>query len=85
VVIPRWVGRIIWAFRGKRRVRLHLIDPPRGSAPSVEGILQGRWGGHYVVLMPSLIEEVGANAPLDGHLEVPAERVMFVQVLGVDA
>jgi hypothetical protein len=85
VVIPRWIGRILWSFRGKRRVRLHLIDPPQGSAPSVEGILQGRWGGHYVVLAASVIEEVGAIAHLDGHLEVPAERVMFVQVLGASA
>ena len=84
-MIPRWVGRIIWAFRGKRRVRLHLVDPPHGSAPSVEGILQGRWSGHYVVLVPSLIEEVGGKQELDGHLEVPAERVLFIQVLGAPA
>lgn len=84
-MIPRWVGRVIWAFRGKRRVRLHLFDPQNGTAPSVEGILQGRWSGHYVLLAPSLIEEVGANAPVDGHLEVPAANVMFVQVLGVGA
>ena len=85
MVIPRWVGRVVWAFRGKRRVRLHLIDPPGGSAPSLEGILQGRWAGHYVLLVPSVIEEVGANAAIEGHLEVPAERVLFVQVIGVGA
>lgn len=70
--------RLIWKVRGKRRVRLHLL----GQAPSLEGVLAGRYGGHYVLLVSSLVEAEGRNVPLDGHLEVPAERVLFVQVLG---
>lgn len=58
-------------------MRIHLD----GDAPSIEGVLQGRWGGHYVVLASSVIEEVGGSVPT-GHVEVPAERVLFVQVLG---
>lgn len=81
LVIPRWVARIVWAFRGKRRVRLHLVDPPKTALPSLEGVLVGRWGGHYVLLAPSVITS-DMTKPVSGHIEVPAELVLFVQVLG---
>ena len=76
--MPRWIGRVIWALRGKRLARIHLHD----NAPSAEGILVGRWGGHYVLLTPKLLEAEGRTYSLDGHLEIPAERVLYVQVLG---
>lgn len=69
---------MLWSLRGKRRVRLHL----QANDPSVEGILQGRWGGHYVLLAPKLLEAPGRTLSMEGHLEVPASRVVFVQVLG---
>lgn len=75
--MPRWVARIVWACRGRRMVRLHL----EGNDPSVEGVLVGRWGGHYVVLLPKLVEAEDRLVPLEGSLEVPAERVVYVQVL----
>ena len=80
-MIPRWVSRIVWAFRGKRRVRLHLIDPPKGQLPSLEGIMIGCWGGHYILLAPKAITSTDGGPQLDGHVEVPRERVAFVQVL----
>lgn len=76
--MPRWIARIIWVLRGRRLARLHLAD----NAPSVEGILVGRWEGHYVLLTPKLLESQGRTYSLDGHLEVPAEKVLYVQVLG---
>lgn len=69
--------RLVWAARGKRLVRLHLA----GGAPTVEGVLAGRWHGHYVLLRPSVYETADASLSLTGHLEVPAERVLFVQVM----
>lgn len=76
--MPRFLARAIWACRGKRLVRLHLAD----NQPSVEGVLAGRWGGHYVVLAPKLLDATQRTFSLDGHLEVPAERVLYVQVIG---
>lgn len=75
--MPRFLMRLLWAVRGKRLVRLHLAD----NQPSVEGILAGRWGGHYVVLAPKILDAAQRTFSLDGHLEVPAERVLYVQVI----
>lgn len=72
-----WFLRLLWLFRGKRLVRLHLI----GDIGSLEGLLVGRWAGHYVVLTPSLVEGKDRTIRMDGHVEVPSERVLFVQVL----
>lgn len=77
--LPRWFARLVWHFRGKRQVRLQLSGP--GQDATLEGILVGRFGGHYVLLVPKVVERQGAVA-LEGHVEVPAERVLFVQVLG---
>jgi len=73
--LPVWMMRLVWKVRGKRLVRLHLVD----NLPSVEGILAGCWGGHYVVLTPNVLSD-GDNK-LSGHAEVPSERVVLVQVL----
>lgn len=67
--------RLVWKVRGKRRVRLHLDE----NQPTVEGILAGRWGGHYVVLAPNILAD--GDHKVTGHVEVPAERVVLVQVL----
>lgn len=81
LVTPRWLARILWSFRGKRLVRLQLIDPPKGSLPTLEGILVGCWSGHYVLLAPKAIESATATVTLEGHVEVPKERVAFIQVM----
>jgi hypothetical protein len=76
--MPRWVARIVWSVRGRRLARLHMS----GNDPSIEGILVGRWGGHYVLLKPRLLQEKDRSFSLEGRVEVPAERVLFVQVIG---
>jgi hypothetical protein len=75
--MPVWLARLLWMLRGKRLVRLHLID----ADPSLEGILAGRWRHHYILLSPKLLETENQTRAIDGHVEVPAERVLFVQVL----
>jgi hypothetical protein len=67
--------RLVWKVRGKRRVRLHLTD----NQPTVQGVLAGKWGGHYVVLTPTILAD--GEVTVSGHVEVPADRVLFVQVL----
>lgn len=80
-MIPRWVARLLWAFRGKRPVRLHLADVPgMETMPSLDGILVGRWGGHYVLLTPKVVVAEDVSHAISGTVEVPAERVLFVQV-----
>lgn len=79
--MPRWIGRLIWSMRGKRRVRLHLEVADNIAVSTVEGVLMGRWSGHYVLLLPKAMIGEEATQSLDGTLEVPAERVIFVQVL----
>lgn len=79
--MPRWVGRMLYAMRGKRRVRLHLEVKPDTPVETIEGVLAGRWAGHYVLLLPKIVRGEGAAISLEGEVEVPAERVVFVQVI----
>jgi hypothetical protein len=78
--VPVFLCKLIWRLRGKRLVRLHLI----GQDGSLEGILLGRFGAHYVLITASYLEDKDRTFTLDGHVEVPAERVLFVQVLAKD-
>lgn len=65
-------------FRRKKRLaRLHLHD----AEPSFEGILLGRWDGHYHLLHARLVHGPERSVDIDGRVEVPAERVLFCQVL----
>ena len=80
--MPRWIARLLYAVRGKRRVRLHIEDKPGAPMPSIDGILLGRWSGHYILLLPKLVQSEERSVALEGMLEVPAERVVFVQILG---
>jgi hypothetical protein len=79
--VPRFLARLIYAIRGKRRVRLHIEDKPGVQMPSIEGVMLGRWSGHYILLVPKLIHGADQSIALEGMVEVPAERVVFVQVL----
>jgi len=63
-------------LRGRKLARLHLT----GSSPSVEGLLVGAAGGRYVVLTPKVLRDP-EPAELDGHLEIPKENVIFIQVI----
>ena len=79
--MPRWIARVVWAMRGKRRVRLH-IERRDGSDFTMEGILIGRWSGQHVLLMPKIVESPESTVTLEGSVEVPSEHVLFCQVLG---
>lgn len=75
--MPNWLLRLAWRARRKRLVRLHMIDVEH----SVGGILLGFVGGHYVLAKPKIHETEERTIPLDGLLEVPRERVLYVQVI----
>lgn len=76
--MPAWLMRLLWKTRGKRRVRLQMLDD---SLPTFEGVRLGRWGGCYVLMQARLIHADGSTNVLDGVTEVPVERVFFAQVL----
>lgn len=59
-------------------VRLHLTD----NAPSVEGILERRVDGHYLIRAPKLLEGIDRTVSIEGDLLVPRERVLYVQRIG---
>lgn len=65
-------------FRHKRRVRIHLT----AANESVEGIQVGRRpvGGHYLLMVPKVLEDAGQTVTLTGTLEVPASNVLYIQV-----
>lgn len=80
---PRWLARLFYAVRGKRRVRYHLYDGQGGmNGPTLEGIEVGCWSGHYVLLLPQHVRAEGQSLPLQGSVEIPRERVIYKQVLG---
>lgn len=62
----------------KRRVLLHLAD----DKPTIGGVWIGNDGGHYRIAAPELHESRDRVLPLDGELWVPADRVLYVQVVG---
>lgn len=77
---PIWLAKLVWRFRRKRVVRLHLRDVEQ----SFEGVLFGRWDSHYVLYAPKMVQMLAGDAEeqtvaLDGHIEVPADRVLFLQ------
>lgn len=73
----------MWAFRGKRYVRLLPVPTPKDqpNLPTWEGVLVGCWGGHYVLLAPRALVGADSTSELEGMLEVPRERVAAVQVI----
>lgn len=80
--MPVWVARLVWKVRGKRVVRVHCEDRPNTPVTTFEGVLAGRWGGHYVLLAPKIVKDAEDSVSIAGMIEIPAERVVFVQVLG---
>lgn len=60
------------------KVRLHLQ-----TGPSIEGVLVGGgWKRDYIVWAPKVLDQEDATVTISGHVEVPRENVLFVQVLG---
>jgi hypothetical protein len=41
----------------------------------------GVWAGFYVLQDPKYLESEDRTLPMEGVLQVPADRVLFVQVL----
>lgn len=78
--MPWWWSRLAWKFRRKRLVRVHL-DVPDGAPGSIEGVRLGSWGGMLILMMAKAIETSDRAHALDGLVEIPATRVLFVQVL----
>lgn len=66
--------------RPKRSVRLHL----EGGAPSIEGVLIGRWRGSYVLENARVLSAAGKSHALEGYVEVEARKVIFMQVIPPD-
>jgi len=69
-----------------RRVRLHIVSvQAEGSdgTMTVEGYVTGAQpvAGHYLVDRPKVIQAEGETVSLGSTLEVPAGRVIFVEVL----
>lgn len=65
-------------FRRKRQVRVHLIS----ANESVDGIQVGRRpvAGHYLLLVPKVVEDEARTVPLTGTLEIPQANVLYIQV-----
>lgn len=58
-------------------VRVHM----HGDDPSVTGFLLGRWGGHYVLALAKLHQDVDTTVPLEGEISIPEANVYIVQAL----
>lgn len=78
--MPWWWSKLAWRMRRKRMVRVHL-EVPHGAPETIQGVRLGQWGGAVVLMLPKVLEEEGRTISLDGVLEIPNSRVLFVQVL----
>lgn len=65
-------------LRRKRNVRVHLTQ----AGESVDGIQVGRRpiAGHYLLLVPKVVEDEDRTVSLTGTLEIPARNVLYIQV-----
>lgn len=85
---PQWVGAMVYRCRGKRLVRVHIermIEAQEGvigeTDATIEGILVGRWDGMYVLTRASQLGS-DESVSLVGDVEIPANRVIFMQMMG---
>lgn len=70
----------LW-FR-KRRVRVHFNPIPNIEVSDFEGVLAGRVDGHYLLLTPKLLESGDQTYSLDNAVEIPCDRVWWLERLG---
>lgn len=74
------------------QVRMHLQGgtiltdggpPVQQSDLTIEGVLAGESRRHYIVWAPKVMAEGASGEPADlsGHVQIPRERVLFIQVL----
>jgi len=67
-------------IRKRRLVRVHTTD--QAGSRTIEGILLGRWSGHYVLTRAQLLDETGAAVRLAGDVEIPTRNVLLIQRMG---
>jgi hypothetical protein len=74
---------VVTTWGRRKRVRLHLIDEPGITLPSIEGLLVSRRRREFVLALPALQFAAGANPvhPEGRIVCVPRERVAFFEVL----
>jgi hypothetical protein len=68
-------------FFRKRRVRVHFNPIPGVEVNDFEGVLVGRVNGHYLILAPKLLQDANSSYSLDGAVEIPADRVWWLERL----
>lgn len=66
-------------LRRRRLVWVHQLN-----GPTLEGILVHRSRDCYRIVKAKTIEE-DSTTPLDGEVEIPRERVVFLQLLAPSA
>ena len=73
-----WLSRTYWFLRGRRQVRLQLLED-RGA---IDGILMGVIRGHYVLRNSFFIAHVEKPVPevMEGETWILKERVLLLNV-----
>ena len=89
-VASGFTSRRLWPVRRRTLVRVHVErtdagDGAWGRDGTIEGILIGRFAGHYVLTRARWLDAEDASTTLAGDVEIPEARVLFLQRLGGDA
>ncbi len=63
-------------MRPKHKVRVYIQD-----GPTIEGILAGKTKTEYILWAPKVLESENA-VEVSGHVQVPRERVLWLQIVG---
>lgn len=77
---------VLWLRRRRPsvlpRVRVHVLGKAGVEPPSVEGLLEGVKGGHYVIQRPKLLQPDRSVTLKSPTLQIPVDRVLFYEELG---
>lgn len=58
-----------------------LVIVHQHAGPTLEGVLTRRTTDAYYLENPKMLEAENMTVPLDGTVEIPRERVLFVQLV----
>jgi hypothetical protein len=58
-----------------------LVIVHQHAGPTLEGVLTRRTTDAYCLENPKMLEAENMTVPLDGTVEIPRERVLFVQLV----
>lgn len=58
-----------------------LVIVHQHAGPTLEGVLTRRTTDAYYLANPKMLEAENMTVPLDGTVEIPRERVLFVQLV----